>query len=288
MSDNFSHIIGHTSQKEFFDRVLSRGLTSHAYLFCGPAGVGKALFARAIAAHLLGIPIDQLHRHPDMYECTTKDNTIGVENVRELIAFARRSPAHGKALVLCIPHAEKLTAVAADALLKTIEDSTIAVHIFLTVVSADQLPDTVRSRTQIVPFFPVSLSELHAGFAGKAEEDMLLMSAGCPGRVVSWMADKELWEKDRQIRKVFAFMRGASLLEKREQFSSLFSGEDMTAPELISICESWHRFVDREVQSGMLSPYDATRVHEALLGVSVGLSEHIHPELLVDKVLCVV
>lgn len=137
----------------------------HAYLFSGPPGVGKLVAARSFAAALLCprggcgqcsvCARAQARTHPDLVVVEREGASISVDQAREILRLALRSPAEGdrKVLVLVDFH---LVTVAAPTLLKIIEEpppSTIFV------VLAEQVtPElvTIASRCVQVPFSAIS------------------------------------------------------------------------------------------------------------------------------------
>lgn len=133
----------------------------HAYLFAGPPGVGKLSAARAFAAALLcprggcghcSACVRALAQaHPDLVVVEREGASISVDQAREILRLAMRSPLEGdrKVLVLVDFH---LVTIAAPTLLKIIEEpppSTVFV------VLAEQVtPElvTIASRCVVVPF----------------------------------------------------------------------------------------------------------------------------------------
>ena len=133
----------------------------HAYLFAGPPGVGKLSAARAFAAALLcprggcghcSVCVRALAQaHPDLVVVEREGASISVDQAREILRLAVRSPLEGdrKVLVLVDFH---LVTIAAPTLLKIIEEpppSTVFV------VLAEQVtPElvTIASRCVVVPF----------------------------------------------------------------------------------------------------------------------------------------
>lgn len=137
----------------------------HAYLFSGPPGVGKIVAARAFAAALLcprggcgrcSVCLRaQAQAHPDLVVIEREGASISVDQAREILRLALRSPVEGdrKVLVLVDFH---LVTVAAPTLLKIIEEpppSTIFV-----VVAEQVTPElvTIASRCVQVPFSSIS------------------------------------------------------------------------------------------------------------------------------------
>jgi DNA polymerase-3 subunit delta' len=138
---------------------------AHAYLLVGPRGSGVEAAARGFAAQLVGAADDRSRRlversmHPDVIEFEPGGATYKVEDVRErMLPEAHRSPVEGARKVLLVLEAEKLCvppAVAANALLKTLEEPPERTVVVLVSANADELLPTIRSRCQRVDFDPV-------------------------------------------------------------------------------------------------------------------------------------
>jgi DNA polymerase III subunit delta' len=133
----------------------------HAYLFAGPAGVGKLAAARSFAAALLcprggcgqcSVCLRAMaEAHPDLVVVEREGASITVDQAREIVRLAMRSPIEGPRKVLVLVDFHLVTG-AAPTLLKIIEEpppSTVFV------VLAEQItPElvTIASRCVVVPF----------------------------------------------------------------------------------------------------------------------------------------
>jgi len=169
-------------------RALSTARVHHAYLFDGPEGVGKERAAFGLAQALVcerraadaadacgacspctrALPRPGADRptHPDvvvlergLYEPATigrrspESQDISIDQVRTLVlARASFPPYEGRAKVFIVRRAEELSASAANALLKTLEEPGARTHFVLLCCSCDALLPTIRSRTQRVRF----------------------------------------------------------------------------------------------------------------------------------------
>ncbi|MEO8799890.1 MAG: DNA polymerase III subunit delta' [Polyangiaceae bacterium] len=167
-------------------RALESGRVHHAYLFEGPAGVGKELTAFGLAqalecerrpegsakacgecsACLRVVPKDGLSRHPDvvviergLYDAaqigrrTPETQDISIDQIRTLVLARAAFPPHeGRAKVFIIRRAEELSISAANALLKTLEEPGARTCFILLTTQPDALLPTILSRTLRVHF----------------------------------------------------------------------------------------------------------------------------------------
>ena len=126
---------------------------AHAYLFHGPAGVGKRTAARAFAAALLGDDRRvQAGTHPDLFLLEALGDMIRIDEVRALHRDLHMRPYEAEWRVYVIADAHLLNEDAADALLKDLEEPPSYAVIVLVADELGPLPPTIRSRCQLVPF----------------------------------------------------------------------------------------------------------------------------------------
>jgi DNA polymerase III subunit delta' len=126
---------------------------AHAYLFHGPPGVGKWKAALAFAGELLG-DVERTARlaHPDLYLLLPLGDQIRIDAVRELRRDLHMRPFEAERRVYVVRSAHLLNPDAADALLKDLEEPPDYAIIVLVADELGPLPETIRSRCQLVPF----------------------------------------------------------------------------------------------------------------------------------------
>ena len=157
--------------------VAALASPSHAYLFTGPRGSGKAAAARAFAAELLAAgaddPDDARRRaaavppaHPDLAWITPPGTQHLVEEVRSRVitAIAYR-PFEGERRVFVVEAAEAMAEESQNALLKTLEDPPPFAHLILLTSAPAGLLETVRSRCQPIRFVPPPQAAVEAALA---------------------------------------------------------------------------------------------------------------------------
>jgi len=162
--DYFGEIRGQERAVRLLQNSIENENTSHAYVFLGPAGVGKMLTARAFAYALLARSDDQAGVyfrdgvHPDLMIIEKPENktTILKEQITQgLEPWLALKPYRAASRVVIIRDAHLMRAEAANALLKTLEEPPLYAVIIL-LADEQSLLETILSRCQQVRFFPLA------------------------------------------------------------------------------------------------------------------------------------
>ena len=183
MNNLFNEIIGQDTAKLILNNAIVQNQISSAYLFTSTVeGVGKTKTARLFADYICSTT-DMLEVRPQ------EDNsTIGVEQVRETIAFLSTSPIEGDRKIVIIHDCDSITPNAANALLKTLESPGKGIFILITSQAQNILP-TVKSRCQIIPFAQLPINELKTILENHKiylHQDILELCLGSPGRAIAF------------------------------------------------------------------------------------------------------
>jgi DNA polymerase-3 subunit delta' len=218
----WQHVRGHEAQVEGFRRAVRRGRLAHAYLFTGPAGVGKRLFAVELAKALLceGNTGDELEAcdrcpacaqveastHPDFYPAARPADALEfpIELMRELCqGFALKS-ARGRGKVVVIDGADDLNRESANCFLKTLEEPPPRSVLILIGSSPDRQLPTIVSRCQVIRFAPLPQKAVRELLQAQGVDDAALrerlarLSGGSVGRALA-LAEPELREFRRTL-----------------------------------------------------------------------------------------
>lgn len=155
------------NQTQFYllQQAFQQDRLSHAYLLSGIAGLGKTEFAKQFAQFLLcdtnnncgncrSCKQMQANTHPDFIFIAPeeKNHSIKIDQIRELGEKLSRTAHHSGYQVVVISPADAMPVQAANALLKTLEEPTGKVIIFLVDNQKSILPATIMSRCQKIFF----------------------------------------------------------------------------------------------------------------------------------------
>jgi DNA polymerase-3 subunit delta' len=167
---NFEAVAEQHEAKRLLSAALSEG-PAHAYLLHGPPGVGKRDLALLFAAELLGDHHRVARRsHPDLYVLEPLGDQIRIDDVRELRRDLHMRPFEASRRVYLVFGADTLNEDAADALLKDLEEPPPYAVLVLVADELGPLPETIRSRCQLVGFRRLSEPAVRAAIRARAPE----------------------------------------------------------------------------------------------------------------------
>ena len=161
----FASVVGQNHITSTLKNAIERGQLAHAYLFCGPRGVGKTtcarIFAKAInCQHPVGAEAcDQCdsclsfneNRSLNIHELDAASNN-SVEDIRNLIEQVRVLPQIGQYSVFIIDEVHMLSSAAFNAFLKTLEEPPKHAIFILATTEKHKIIPTILSRCQIYDF----------------------------------------------------------------------------------------------------------------------------------------
>src|SRR6185437_7116114 len=166
----FTGVAEQLEAKRLLSAALHEG-PAHAYLLHGPPGVGKRAIAFLFAAELLGEHTRVERRtHPDLYVLEPVGDQIRIDDIRGLRRDLHMRPFEAARRVYLVFGADTMNEDAADALLKDLEEPPDYAVIALVASDLGPLPETIRSRCQLVPFRRLSERAIREALAERAPE----------------------------------------------------------------------------------------------------------------------
>jgi DNA polymerase-3 subunit delta' len=210
-----------------FEHAVRRNRLAHAYLFAGPAGVGKRLFAGELAKALLCEQASperleacdrcpscsqvEAGTHPDCFAIARPADSpnLPIDTVRELCRNLSLKPARGRGKVAILDDADDLddpptNHAAANCFLKTLEEPPPGSVLILVGTGPERQLPTILSRCQVVRFAPLSEVLVVDILRGQELPDahmierLARLSGGSPGQALA-LADPELWAFRRKL-----------------------------------------------------------------------------------------
>ena len=180
----------------FKDRCLKNTL-SHAHLIAGEDGIGKSKLANILAKLILNGDLER--EYVDIINYKSSKASFGVDEVRDIIEEVSKKPFEGDRKVIIIHEGNKLTIQAQNALLKTIEEPPIGVHIIILCESLELILDTIKSRCEIYKLTPLTKEELYEyirikefNYNENKIKSAIAFSEGIPGRIDRYFNDGTL------------------------------------------------------------------------------------------------
>jgi DNA polymerase-3 subunit gamma/tau len=170
----FGGVVGQQALTTTLSNAITTGKLAHAYLFCGPRGVGKTTCARIFAKSINCLsPKDGREacgvcescrafdegRSYNIHELDAASNN-GVNEIRDLIDQVLVPPQIGKYKVFIIDEVHMLTTAAFNAFLKTLEEPPAHVVFILATTERHKILPTIISRCQVYDFNRMEVSDI--------------------------------------------------------------------------------------------------------------------------------
>jgi DNA polymerase-3 subunit gamma/tau len=173
----FSDVIGQDHVTRTLKNALEQQRIAHGYIFSGHRGIGKTTIARILAMALNCKSSDRPVMEPcgvcdscreiregsvgamDVIEIDAATNR-GIEDVRSIIATATAEPARDRYRIFILDEAHQVTDAAFNALLKTLEEPPPWVVFMMATTQPEDIPQTIRSRSQHFSFHAVRFEEI--------------------------------------------------------------------------------------------------------------------------------
>ncbi len=171
---NFDTVVGQPSVANTLKNAIKSGHIAHAYLFCGPRGVGKTTCARIFAKTL-----NCFNRSADVEACNECEScksfnesrsfniheldaasNNSVDDIRSLIDKVRIIPQIGKYSIYIIDEVHMLSQAAFNAFLKTLEEPPEHAIFILATTEKHKIIPTILSRCQIFDFHRIRIEDI--------------------------------------------------------------------------------------------------------------------------------
>ena len=188
-------VVGHERQRKLIERLMGVSRLAHAYLFAGPPGIGKRMFADDMVRALV----------PAGYEpdAMVMAYDIPVDEVREMKRWMYLRPA-GLYKAVVIDDVDRLGGEASSTLLKVLEEPPSYAKFLLITGRSGAVMPTISSRCERMDFHPLDDVEMQSVLSGlKLDTDdrelLAVVAAGRPGLALRLVGEKKLPKVARHI-----------------------------------------------------------------------------------------
>ena len=265
------HLHGHELAVRLLEKAFHRGRLHHAHLFVGPAHVGKTTLATQLAQAVNceddAPPCGACNscrrivegQHADVRfiglepeEDDEARTMIGINEVRALQDMAYLRPYEGKCHVFIIQDADRMSAEAANALLKVLEEPPPDALLVLLTSNPDAVLPTVASRCQVLELRPLPVKRVAAvlrdGYSVAAEqaETFARLSRGCVGWAIQAVEEQALMAGLHQRLERIADVCNAGLAGRfayADELARRFQRDRATGREELYLWLRWWRDV---------------------------------------------
>ena len=245
-------IIGHQQIIEQFQRTVASGRIAGAYLFVGPAGVGKETVARYFAQLIfcqqdaqpptvcgtcLACRKVDSGNHPDLQFIRPDGSLLKIGQIRELRRQVIYAPLEASRKVYILTDVDRMNPEAENCLLKTLEEPPAASVLILLTSNLQALLPTTRSRCQILQFHPMPTQELATILADRysvAPEQATTLSIAAGGSIGKALTQ---FEKGEPLTE-----KVPEILRETDRLVAFRLAEDFkNKPETLGELVTWYR-----------------------------------------------
>lgn len=305
----FDDLLGNAEVKAYLERSALQNSIPNTLIFSGIDGVGKSLFAKALAAHLMypegcsEINLKKINSetHPDLHVYRPEGKTAihNISSIRDLISQVFMAPFEAKAKVFIIDEAHRMAQTSSNALLKTLEEPNLDSYIILITSSEEELLPTIISRSFKLKFSPLSDAELSSLLIrwGKTKLEAEKIAALSFGSIARACEIANLVEDDEKTKLLLEILSSNSLLyldlskhldalqsffddEKEENVNKLMQALDVFFLQIFM----WYRdlyIIKNNLSPNLLFYKDKINLLERKKGAFLPSLEKVH--LLIDE-----
>jgi DNA polymerase-3 subunit delta' len=268
---SFSQILGQERAKRFLAQVMAREKIPHAYLFTGISGIGKTTTAMALTmalncrepvkgdscGHCISCRQIRNGNFPDFVSIKPQGQNIKIHQIRDLNHELSFAPVSGSYRVIVLHQAETMTAEAANALLKTLEEPPPGNILILKATEPLNLLSTIVSRCQRIPFQPLPMDDMtywlvrQKGVDAEIAAVLARISGGSLGRALK-MCDGNFFDKRQEWLQMLIRLPGLTTEKALEMALECAQEDGQTGPQpsetgkaglmdMLAVWETWYR-----------------------------------------------
>lgn len=323
MNSNWD-LIGHEWAVDMLKKHVANGTTRHAYLFCGPPGLGRRTLALRFAQALncttppdAGIPCGQCRdckgiavmQHADLtvIQAESEGGILKVDQIRDARKTLILKPYMSKYRVALFLRFQEANDNAANALLKTLEEAPSYAVLILTADNPEQLLPTIVSRCEVLRLRKLSIEEVQKDLESRGVENdraklIAHISSGRPGYARRLIEDDALLDRREERLNDLLTLLPASRVEKFKYAEQLSKDKESMRQAILFWLSYWRDVmlrtaqaatplvnIDRNVEiedlAGQLDLSSARKVVTDLESALEQMEKNVNPRLLAEVLL---
>lgn len=237
---SFEKLIGNDAVKEVLNKAIQSKKVTHSYLFIGPSGIGKTLFAKEFAKMMLcqeeNKPCGSCksciefenNNHPDFSLLSSEEASIKIDQIRKIQHTILEKPIISNRKVYIIKDADTMTKEAQNCLLKTLEEPPSYITMLLIGANENSFLTTIKSRCLKIVFNKIS-DNILIDFLIKQEgfeeitTNRIQAFGGSIEKAIQINQKKEIYQ---EIEKVFLNKEKVTLLEVLNKLDAIYQHKE--------------------------------------------------------------
>lgn len=224
---SFENIIGNEKIQQLLINCVNSNTILHSYMFMGPDGIGKSLFAREFAKMILKTK-NNIENHPDFMMVGPEDGkSIKIEQIRYLQEKIAEKPIASNKKVYIINNSDTMTREAQNCLLKTLEEPPEYTVIILILSNENKLLTTIKSRCTKIVFKSLTDEEITKYFSANNMEalkpNILKVCNGSIGKAIQLQDESNQYE---QIDNILSHINQDNIIDIWNQSDVLYGAKD--------------------------------------------------------------
>lgn len=237
---SFENLIGNDKIKEILNNTIKSKKVMHSYMFIGPNGIGKTLFAKEFAKMILcmengNLPCNNCkscieienNNNPDFIEIEQDNGIIKIEAIRRMQETVLEKPIISNKKVYIIKDADLMTKEAGNCLLKTLEEPPSYITIIMTGSNESMFLNTIKSRCAKISFQKIPdniLKEfLEEKYNINLEKDLL---KACEGSIEKALIVNEKKDQYENISKIFGNIENYKLIDVINNLEFIYKNKE--------------------------------------------------------------
>jgi len=236
---SFENLIGNEEVKDILNKTIKNNKLTHSYMFIGPNGIGKTLFAKEFAKMILCQSRDiqpcnkcksclelENNNHPDLIQIEPEAGNIKIEKIRQMQEKVLEKPIISDKKVYILKDADHMTKEAGNCLLKTLEEPPSFITMIMTGSNESMFLNTIKSRCMKIAFHKIQDNVLQQYLQNEGINIEQNLIKACEGSIEKAIRVNEKKEEYEKLVQIFENIEKHKLLDVINKLEFLYSNKE--------------------------------------------------------------